>query len=76
MSMTAVSVHAYSPPLSSMRFYDVDNGQLTTLAHVWTDDPEEPAPFESVDALLEEARSHLARVTPQRGLRPDRSHHR
>ena len=64
-SVTAVSVHAYSPPLSSMRFYDVDHGQLTTLAHVWTDDPEEPAPFESVDALLEDARSHLARVTPQ-----------
>jgi hypothetical protein len=37
---TAVSVHAYSPPLSSMRFYDVDAGELTRLAHVWTDDPE------------------------------------
>lgn len=66
---TAVSVHAYSPPLSSMRFYDVDHGELTTLAHVWTDDPEEPAPFESVDALLEEARSHLSRVTPDEAYR-------
>ena len=62
---TAVSVHAYSPPLSSMRLYDVDHGRLTTLAHVWTDDPEEPAPFQSVDELLEEARSHLSRMTPR-----------
>jgi len=44
---TAVSVHAYSPPLSSMRFYDVDDGQLTTLAHVWTDDPEQAFPVAS-----------------------------
>ncbi|TXL62349.1 cysteine dioxygenase [Aeromicrobium terrae] len=41
---TAVSVHAYSPPLTSMRFYDVAHGRLETLAQVWTDDPEEPAP--------------------------------
>jgi hypothetical protein len=41
---TAVSVHAYSPPLSSMSYYDVDGHQLTRLASVWTDDPEAPAP--------------------------------
>ena len=44
---TAVSVHAYSPPLSSMRYYDVDDGQLTTLAQVWTDDPEQAFPVAS-----------------------------
>lgn len=44
---TAVSVHAYSPPLSSMRFYDVDEGDLVSLAQVWTDDPEEPFPAEA-----------------------------
>jgi len=44
---TAVSVHAYSPPLSSMRYYDVEDGQLTTLAHVWTDDPEQAFPVAS-----------------------------
>jgi hypothetical protein len=44
---TAVSVHAYSPPLSSMRYYDVDAGRLTTLAHVWTDDPEQAFPVAS-----------------------------
>ncbi len=43
-SETAVSVHAYSPPLSQMNFYDVDGHQLTRLASVWTDDPEAPAP--------------------------------
>jgi hypothetical protein len=37
----AVSVHAYSPPLASMNFYDVeDDGRLQRLATVWTDDPE------------------------------------
>lgn len=40
----AVSVHAYSPPLSRMNYYDVDGHQLTRLASVWTDDPEAPAP--------------------------------
>ena len=44
---TAVSVHAYSPPLSRMGFYDVTgDGRLEPLAHVWTDDPEEPLPAE------------------------------
>jgi len=40
----AVSVHAYSPPLSLMNYYDVDGHQLTRLASMWTDDPEAPAP--------------------------------
>jgi len=41
---TAVSVHAYSPPLSLMNYYDTDGDSLVRLASVWTDDPEEPAP--------------------------------
>lgn len=41
---TAVSVHAYSPPLSRMRFYDVEDDRLVQLAEIWTDDPEEPLP--------------------------------
>jgi Cysteine dioxygenase type I len=37
----AVSVHAYSPPLTSMNFYDVNgDGSLSRLATVATDDPE------------------------------------
>jgi predicted metal-dependent enzyme (double-stranded beta helix superfamily) len=40
----AVSVHAYSPPLTLMNYYDVDGHQLTRLASMWTDDPEAPAP--------------------------------
>lgn len=40
----AVSVHAYSPPLSRMHFYDVEAGRLVRRASAWTDDPEAPAP--------------------------------
>jgi hypothetical protein len=37
----AVSVHAYSPPLTTMTFYDVDDlGRLQSLASLATDDPE------------------------------------
>ncbi|MCW2497384.1 cysteine dioxygenase family protein [Jatrophihabitans sp.] len=36
----AVSVHAYSPPLTSMTFYDLAEGRLEPLASVATDDPE------------------------------------
>jgi hypothetical protein len=36
----AVSVHAYSRPLSAMNYYDLDDGALVRLATVETDDPE------------------------------------
>lgn len=36
---SAVSVHAYSPPLTSMTYYDVRDGDLTTITSVATDDP-------------------------------------
>ncbi|MCU1655531.1 MAG: hypothetical protein JWO57_187 [Pseudonocardiales bacterium] len=36
----AVSVHAYSRPLASMTYYDVDDGALVRLASLATDDPE------------------------------------
>jgi predicted metal-dependent enzyme (double-stranded beta helix superfamily) len=37
----AVSVHAYSPPLTTMTFYDVDDaGRLNTLTSLAADDPE------------------------------------
>jgi quercetin dioxygenase-like cupin family protein len=36
----AVSVHAYSPPLTSMTFYDLAGDRLETLASLTTDDPE------------------------------------
>jgi len=54
---TAVSVHAYSPPLALMNYYDVDHhddgrAELVRLASVWTDDPEQP--FDEA-----EARAHL-----------------
>lgn len=36
----AASVHAYSPPLTSMNFYDLEDGALARLATVATGDPE------------------------------------
>ena len=45
----AVSVHAYSPPLTSMNFYDVEaNGTLRRLATLATDDPEPDLNTESL----------------------------
>lgn len=36
----AVSVHAYSAPLTSMTFYDLVDGRLETITSMATDDPE------------------------------------
>jgi hypothetical protein len=44
----AVSVHAYSVPLTSMTFYDLADGGLVPLATVPTDDPEPVEGFEQV----------------------------
>ena len=61
----ALSVHAYSPPLSQMHYYDVEDGELYRLATSWTDDPETVAPaFSSVDDMLAVARSAITRYTP------------
>ena len=39
-SAPAVSVHAYSRPLTSMTFYDLDGVRLSRLGTLATDDPE------------------------------------
>jgi hypothetical protein len=36
----AVSVHAYSAPLTSMTYYDLADGSLERVATLATDDPE------------------------------------
>lgn len=36
----AVSVHAYSPPLTTMTYYDLEAGRLEALASLATDEPE------------------------------------
>ena len=36
----AVSVHAYSAPLTSMTYYDLEDGQLTAIKSIATEDPE------------------------------------
>jgi hypothetical protein len=36
----AVSVHAYSPPLTTMNFFDIDGGELVPIRTLVTDDPE------------------------------------
>ncbi len=40
----AISVHAYSPPLSSMTYYDLAAGDLVAAKTVLTDDPEPTVP--------------------------------
>ena len=40
----AVSVHAYSPPIELMRYYDAVASTLRHTGSSWTDDPEAPAP--------------------------------
>ena len=40
----AVSVHAYSPPLRLMNYYDATATGLLRWASSWTDDPEAPSP--------------------------------
>src|SRR3954447_25389775 len=40
----AVSVHAYSPPISLMRYYDAAASSLVQTGWNWTEDPEAPAP--------------------------------
>ena len=35
-----MSVHAYSPPLARMTFYDVRGGRLVATSTVATDEPE------------------------------------
>jgi len=51
--LPAVSVHAYSPPLTSMTFYDLDDrGQLARLRSFATEDPE---PSVDLDRLVTSA---------------------
>lgn len=40
----AVSVHAYSPPIRLMQYYDAVASTLRHTGSTWTDDPETPAP--------------------------------
>ncbi len=39
-AVASVSVHAYSRPLTSMTYYDLDGGELRVVGQVATDDPE------------------------------------
>ena len=36
----AVSVHAYSPPLTTMNFYDLEEHRIVRMRSLMTDDPE------------------------------------
>jgi predicted metal-dependent enzyme (double-stranded beta helix superfamily) len=40
----AVTVHAYSPPIHLMRYYDTAASGLRHTGSSWTDDPEAPSP--------------------------------
>jgi len=66
----ALSVHAYSPPIRLMHYYQPSEGDLLRWAASWTDDPETPPParqatFTSLEEMLGAARETLARLTPE-----------
>lgn len=77
----AISVHAYSPPLTVMNYYDIDAAHaLRRVRSVLTDDPEPDAPTVDaaaiglrtsepgsarIDALLAATRTRLRRLTPR-----------
>ena len=44
LDQPAVSVHAYSPPIRLMNYYDASEGSLLHWSSQWTDDPEAPSP--------------------------------
>jgi rhodanese-related sulfurtransferase len=62
----ATSVHAYSPPLRTMRFHDLVDGRLVPTGSVWVAGPEPggAAPPLNVEDLLAGARSRLRRLGP------------
>lgn len=70
----AVTVHAYSPPIRLMHYYDASEGTLLRWASSWTDDPEAPPParpaapqpsWTTVEEMLEVSRRGLGRLTPR-----------
>jgi len=73
----AISIHAYSPPLSEMNEYEFDGRQLVpreqasekteTLDQEWRVQKREPAnriPAASIDQVLSNARARLRRLSP------------
>ncbi len=46
-AVPAVSIHAYSPPLAKMTFYEREPGRLRPLRTVFTDEPEIEANIEA-----------------------------
>jgi hypothetical protein len=56
----AVSVHAYSPPLTTMTYYDLADGKLEPIASVATVDPEPTLALRSLEVHPAAARSRLS----------------
>ncbi|CAM3758331.1 Rhodanese domain-containing protein [Tsukamurella strandjordii] len=58
-----LSVHAYSPPLTAMSYYEVrPDGRLRRVRSELTDEPEAPPKHRGIDALLAAARGRIERV--------------
>jgi rhodanese-related sulfurtransferase/predicted metal-dependent enzyme (double-stranded beta helix superfamily) len=65
----AISIHAYSPPLSIMHRYELADAGLIPRGTVFEDDEQEPrseASRRSIDELLAAARARLQRLSPER----------
>ena len=74
----AVSVHAYSPPLVTMTYYELTPGGLVANETVVVTSPEGPRrelrrhrSLQSVDDLLADARLGIERVGPEAAYRAD-----
>ena len=58
-----LSVHAYSPPLTAMSYYEVTpGGRLRRVRSELTDEPEGPTGGRGIDELLAGARDRIDRV--------------
>ncbi|MBS4101339.1 hypothetical protein KFZ73_08805 [Tsukamurella paurometabola] len=58
-----LSVHAYSPPLTAMSYYEVTpGGRLRRVRSELTDEPEGPTDGRGIDELLASARDRIDRV--------------
>ncbi|ADG80717.1 Cysteine dioxygenase type I OS=Tsukamurella paurometabola (strain ATCC 8368 / DSM / CCUG 35730/ CIP 100753 / JCM 10117 / KCTC 9821 / NBRC 16120 / NCIMB 702349 / NCTC 13040) OX=521096 GN=Tpau_4148 PE=3 SV=1 [Tsukamurella paurometabola] len=66
-SSPTLSVHAYSPPLTAMSYYEVSpNGRLRRVRSELTDEPEAPPKTpaaKGINALLAAARDRIERVS-------------
>ena len=72
----AISIHAYSPPLTEMNEYELDGGELIRRERAselpQKSKPEAPAAGSSIEQVLAAARARLRRLSPEEALQATR----